>query len=380
MKAIIRDKGALFAVSPASLSAYASAAGWARIEAYGDYSDIYFADGLPEIVLPRTHDIGDYAEVVSQLIKIFAHVANMDELSIYRDLVVSDRDMIRVRASEDGIDGSVEAEAGATLIRGACDMVFAAACSLREPRPFYRTSKEAKNYLRQMRLGQTEQGSFVITLLSPYIALPQQALSEELESINDDPIGRRVTKRLSNALEATRKATSKAITGDNSLFPEVVRHGASANLCEALAMLTEPFQKLDVNFVWARTLPMDTIRDDVHFVRNDAPVLLEAARLFRALEPRPEAKLIGYVKKLKREEKEIAGTISLQALYGERALSVTMVLDQSDYSKAIKAHETKARIVVKGNLERIGQRWHLGDPHIIDVTEGGNTMFDEKNK
>lgn len=370
----------MLAVSPEALLAYASSVGWARVEAYGDYSDIYFADGLPEIVLPRTQDISDYAEVVSQLIQIFAHVADMDELSIYRDLVVSDRDMIRVRASDDGIDGSVEAEAGATLIRGACDMIFAAACSLREPRPFYRTSKEARNYLRQMRLGQTEQGSFVITLLSPSITLPQQALSEELESIKDDPVGRRVTKRLSKALKATRNATSKATTGDNSLFPEVVRYGVSANLCEALAALAEPFQELDVSLVWARTLPMETIRDDVHFVRNDAPVLLQAARLFRALESRPEVRLIGYVKKLKRDEEEIAGTITLQALHEGKVLSVTTILDQSDYGKAIEAHETRARIVVKGNLERIGQRWHLGDPHIVDVAEDGSTIFSRKNK
>ena len=54
MKASIKDTDALLAVSPAALSAYARAEGWSKAESFGDFSDIYVADGLPEIILPRT--------------------------------------------------------------------------------------------------------------------------------------------------------------------------------------------------------------------------------------------------------------------------------------------------------------------------------------
>ena len=75
MKTSIQDRDALLAllaVSPVALSAYARAEGWSKAEAYGDFSDIYVADGLPEIILPRTENLGDYADVVSTLIGIFA--------------------------------------------------------------------------------------------------------------------------------------------------------------------------------------------------------------------------------------------------------------------------------------------------------------------
>ena len=42
---------------------------------------------------------------------------------------------------------------------------------------------------------------------------------------------------------------------------EVVPNGVSANLCEALAMMIEPFPTLDVSFVWARTQPTTAARD-----------------------------------------------------------------------------------------------------------------------
>ena len=67
MKTSIQDRDALLAVSPVALSAYARAEGWSKEEAYGDFSDIYVADGLPEIILPRTENLGDYADVVSTL-------------------------------------------------------------------------------------------------------------------------------------------------------------------------------------------------------------------------------------------------------------------------------------------------------------------------
>lgn len=76
MKATIQDRDALLAVSPAALSAYARFEGWSKTEPYGEFSDVYAADGLPEIILPRTEQLGDYASVVSTLIGIFARVAD----------------------------------------------------------------------------------------------------------------------------------------------------------------------------------------------------------------------------------------------------------------------------------------------------------------
>ena len=175
MKTSIQDRDALLAVSPVALSAYARAEGWSKEEAYGDFSDIYVADGLPEIILPRTENLGDYADVVSTLIGIFARVADVDELTLYRDLVTADRDVIRMRAA-DSDDGTVSMIEGVDFVRGASEIVLAAACSYFKPQPLFRAgaNREARAYLRQMRLGQTEQGSYVVTLLSPVVPPPMQ--------------------------------------------------------------------------------------------------------------------------------------------------------------------------------------------------------------
>lgn len=369
MKVSIQDKKALLEVSPAALSAYARVAGWTKVDTYGEHSDVFMAEGLPEIILPRTAHLGDYARVVSMIIEIFAEVADVDELTLYRDLAMADRDVVRVRAVGGDESGSLAVSDGIDLLSGAHDLILAAACSLQGAQPIYRAgaNREAMAYLNRVRLGQTEQGSFAITLLSPVISPPIQQQMFSASEYRDDPIERQVTKRLADALAATREATEKTVVGDAGAFSEAVARGVSANLCEALVKLIEPFPILDISLVWARTHPMNTARNVVRFASHDAPILREAARSFRDREPRPDMRLFGIVQRLQRGERDTKGTIALRASIDGENQVVAAVLKQSDYARAIQAHDTKSPLVMEGDLERTGQRWRLLNPRIVDI-------------
>ena len=368
VKATIQDVQALTAVSPASLSAYARSLGWTRAEEYGDHSDVYAAAGLPEIILPRTQHLGDYASIVSRLIEVLSTVTDTDTLAVYRNLITADRDVIRVRAPTQGGGGAIAVNAGIELVSGARDMLLAAACSLTKPKPLYRAgaNKEASEYLGRVNLGQTEQGSFVITLLSPAIAPPIQKtfLPEEVDI---DPTERQITRRLAEALSATRDATERTVAGKADAFSEAIASGVSANLCEALVSLIEPFPTLDVSISWARTYPGTTAYQLVRFASDDTSILREAARSFRAREPKADTQLFGIVWKLTRKQQEMEGTITMRATIDDKAQSVTAVLNQSDYHRAIQAHDAKSAVIAVGDLERVGQRWQLLNPRIDDV-------------
>ena len=362
MNASIRDKTVLAAVSPAALSAYARSAGWVSTEPYGDHSDVYTADGLPEIVLPRTQEIGDYANVVSQVIAIFAQAADMDDLALYRDLVTADRDVIRVRAvGMDVEEGEVTLGDGVRLVNGASGMLQAAVRSLWDRRLFYsgRANQEANDYLGRVSLGQTEQGRFTVTLLTPVVPPVQEFWDE-------DPIERQVTERLYEALAATREAIERTSARDDEAFITAVPRGASANLCKALVELIEPFPSVDVGLSWARTRPRKKARDVVRFDNDHAPILKKAARSLRENKPErsQDRQLIGFVQQLKRNEDERAGTITLRADIDGQPRSVTTVLNPNDYEQAIEAHRSKWRITVEGDLERVGNNWCLRHPHI----------------
>ena len=367
MRVSIHNREALLAVSPGALAAYARSVGWRRDEPYRMHSDVYIGEKLPEIIVPRTERLGDYASVVASLIEMFAAVARQDEMTVYRSLATADRDVVRVQAGESE-DGSIGLNHGVDLIGGARDMLLAAACSLGKRRAVYRAgaNRDAADLLERIRLGQTDQGSFVVTLLTPVIPPPMPRLFSVADD-QDSPIERRLTLRLMEAVAAARHAAERAAAGDGDAFAEALESGVSANLCDALVRIIEPFPRLDIDVLWARTRPVTAPRPVVRFGRADAPLLSEAARSLRERAPRPDVRLIGYVRRLARGEAEEDGTIRLATNIDGKGQSVTVLLERQDYEQVAQAHSDRVPVLLTGDLDRVGQRWRLLNPLLEEV-------------
>lgn len=369
MRVSIRDWDAVRRVTPAALSAYARAHGWAKTRTYGDHADVYDAEDRPEILIPRTIALGDYASTVSRLLEIFSEVAEVSQLRVYDDLATADRDVIRVRAGVNGPEIAVED--GVALVEGARNLVLAAACSVHRPQALYRAgaNREATKYLREVRMGHTEPGSFVVTLVTPTVP-PSVRMTLDPDWSVAEPLSRTVSKRLIQSLLATRRAAEATAAGEAGAFADLVEAGVSANLCEAIAGLTEAFPAVDIGVSWALTLPADEPVRSVGFAAADSAIVREAARIYRASEPREEVHLVGFVSRLRREETEREGEVALQAREPDapgRRRTVTALLGERDYDRAIEAHRDKLAVIARGDLQRIGSRWHLRNPRIEEV-------------
>src|SRR5262249_40239707 len=133
-------------------------------------------------------------------------------------------------------DASVPLDEGATFIQKAKDMMLAAACAAVNPRVYYPSRKpaQAMDYIRRARLGQTEPGSFIVTILSP---VPPSLADPSGHFIAlEEPYERQVTRVLAGALDSVRRAAEDAAsTGQVNGFIQAVPSGVSANLCDALA-------------------------------------------------------------------------------------------------------------------------------------------------
>ncbi len=176
-----------------------------------------------------------------------------------------------------------------------------------------------------MRLGQTDQDSFVVTLLTPVVPPRMPTLFEESEDGNA-PLVRRMTRRL----------------------------------VEALARIVKPFQTLDNGVSWARTRPKATMPPAVlGFGQADAALLKIAACGFRERETEPDRYVRGFVRSLEREHEAVGGTIGLHAEIDGKQQTVITVLGQMDDEKAIRAHGSQAQVALRGDLKRAGRRWKL---------------------
>jgi hypothetical protein len=208
MNAIIVDPETLGSVTPSAMISYATTEGWTRIERYGEHSDVYARVGGPELIIPGTAQLGDYSQVVAEVLNELARFEGRTELQVFKDLVGSDRDVIRVRAPEADGDGSVQVDDGVNIFAQAREILLSAACSANEPRPAYRTgkNKEATAYMNRVRLGQTEQGSFIVTLLAPVPPFLEPRQPDFWPVQAEEPFDRLVTRYLADGLQAAHKA------------------------------------------------------------------------------------------------------------------------------------------------------------------------------
>ena len=358
------DSLSLRDITPVALSAYVRSEGWAKAGTYRQHSDVYTGEGKPEILVPRTELIDDYAMVVEDLIAMFARVLGRDQISVYRDLTLADRDVLRIRAIGDYPDG-LPLENSCGLMGHTRDMLAAAANSLDDNRPVYRSGSNSKaaNYLQSIRLNRTEGGSFSLVLVSPALAPRLFTQSDSVESSFE----RRVAQRLSESLYATRFASESAVGGDGTAFGQVLGSGVSANLCEAVAGLVESVDRFDVSFNWALARPTTARRGPVTFSRRDEPLLLEAARSFRSLEPEYDQRIQGFIYSLARPYEDDEGTVRLRARVAGAQRSVAAVLNRFDYPRAIEAHAISAMVSLSGDLVQVGQNWHLRDARLTEI-------------
>ena len=263
------------------------------------------------------------------------------------------------------LDGGVE------MVSQAREMLLAAACAAKAPQRVYRAGakREAAEYMKQVRLGQTEHGSFVVTLMAPVPPMLQTMLDDFWPNFDDEPYERQVTRQLVLALEASRDAAERAHSGDGEgAFERAVDVGVSANLCDAVARLIEQSNGLEVSVSWAKTRPMPETRNSIQFSESDAGTFKEAARTFLAKEPELDATLFGSVHKLTRDKHEADGQVTFKVDMDGKIKSVGSVLDQNNYSVATRAHEARNPVILNGDLERVGQRWRVTNATVRELT------------
>lgn len=370
MKVRIEDKSALKALSWVDLKAYLDGAGWRRVSQLAEKAAVYEkADDAGrgwEILAPLRDDVADYAARMADAVATLARVEDRDEQAVFADLTVAGSDVVRLRAPHADEEGTIALIDGVVLHQEAENLMLAAACAAREPRRSYHARKiaEARDYLDTVRLGQTERGSYVVTIHSPVAPVLRKAAQDAPRlDIEDEPFPRAVTLKLADALQSARDAVGRAIdAGDFGAFEEVVPRGVNANLCEALAKLAQHGSGLDVSIAWARVRPTAGPERHYHFSVETARVLKEAAVEFRKREPKLDETVEGFVIHLDRPPEAFDGHAALRVLLDGTPRRVRVAFEPDEYTMVLKAHGERVPVSLDGDIYQSGQRWELRNP------------------
>ena len=146
-------------------------------------------------------------------------IEQRSQFEILADIQQASFDIIRWRIiQEDSGDGAIPLEDGQLFIT----QLLAAA----QPMQWVANRKPAAatEYMRHVRLGQSERGSYVVTVQSPVPpALPIHGIDDQ-----PDPFERRVSLTLANALHTLRQVAMDAVDTDNLQTANWAEHGRSA--------------------------------------------------------------------------------------------------------------------------------------------------------
>lgn len=367
----IRDRRVLEAIEPDDLQAFLSSVGFRLIGPDSSHADVWgnsaIEDGT-ELLVPRSKRLSDYSLRMAELFVTLSAALERSPEDLIRAVSGSVADIVRVRRpSFNEADASVRLRDGAAIISGALDIMAAAACSAVSPRAVLppRRPNQAVDYMRRVELGQSERGSYVVSLISRIAPLLTPGTPGLLEFI-DDPFPRRVTLTLASALSATKTAATRARErGDLSVFGEEVQRGLSSNLCDTLGNLLEDEESttsLAFSISWARSRPSPV--DEVapyRFGPEDGAVLKEGAAFLRNHEPQVRVLLTGVVTDLHREPTDPDGEVSVSTVIDGSPRKLRTPLTGPDYRAAIEAHDEKLPVIFRADIAKVGRLWRAAN-------------------
>jgi len=372
MKASIKDELAIGAIKPLNAIGYLRAHGWERLD---DRTERPFsvwrmpAHPNAEILIPVDRSMSDYVLLLREALHELEAVEGRSQLEILRDLYNSGFDVVRLAAqSMRTADGTVDIDEGVLLFERARDTLYAAACATVKPQAVFhsRRPQQATDYMRRARLGQTEQGSYVLTLLSP--VAPQLTLHSDTDLFPEEPFERRVVQTLGKSVRLAVGAAEISATGNTTdfrPFQTAVAGGVSANLCEGIAGLfaaTDP-TSVELSISWALNRPTpNDVPSRVRISSDVIPTLQEAARIFRAYDKLENYEIKGPVIKLQREQSASFGMVTVLASVEGRTRKVTMALSDPDYQTAVMAHHEHRYVQVVGTVAREARTYRLENP------------------
>jgi hypothetical protein len=334
-----------------SVRTYLIATGWslsAHIEFLAEVWHRNSGEDVEEVVLPLVV-AGDFDPRMSELIDQLAAYDAVTKHELERRIRAFAYDQFSFRVQHADVrDGTIPLNDGIDLTRNARELLSAAAsAALNKRRSFSgRQPIEVIEFLKNTRLGQTEQGSYIVNIFCEI----------------DEPTGDRpasfdvaVSSALSNALNSLQESVVQFNESrDPIAFERSIIDGVSSNLCDALLnMFGDQSQRaVSISFKSGkgrRIFQPESYNYD--FSPSDANSIKLASDYFKQIYTLQDVEVAGYIKRLDQELGESSGQVWIHTILpNQQEKNIQVQLPGEQYIQAIHAHEAKQLVRCVGNV------------------------------
>ncbi len=344
-------------VMPRALRGYAAGLDWKPVDGVnGDVAVYHRPDSRAhQVLIPVDTTLSDYDEAVAEAVCKLADYEHRPARDVLEHLLLPPADLLGFReVSPDAEVGTLPFEHAVQLINGTRKLLLSAAHSVLVPRAYHpRLSRaEAEAFVNRCRLGQTDQGSFVVNvacLLDEQLTFPSSEV----------PFARRVTSLLLDTLDTLARAADEGATDD--LIDPARHRGLSANLCEALLMLRPNGDRasLSVLATWSRTrLPPSRVKSRQVELRQEAFAVAEALAPRLRTVPKPRSsRFVGFVEALMGQPTQTdprpSGETRFRLFDQDEEILARADLDAADHAVAGEAYFAGDLVSFRGVLHRL---------------------------
>jgi hypothetical protein len=363
-------KDILQLIKPQQVRGYAIAKGWQRVPNVNGGIALFNHPGAEwdQLIVPMDESIDDYPKRLRDIVEILAQFESRPATQVLNDLLTTESDILRYRVASPATGrGSIPLTEGIRLLEGAKRSILAAACSVVNPIVHHpRMSRvEAQQLLNSCHLGQTERGSYAVSVSCPLRAVEQ----DQPQLPGSEPFTRRAVSTLMRSL--SRVVTSIEADTVASIFEAQPNQPVlSVNLCEAILQMepTGDDSHLDVKVSWATTLrPRDAIPTIVRIKHEYFPIIEDISRKLQPAQAPAASLFVGNVDNLGGEpgaDGRMQGEAILSVMYEEQMQLVRVDLTPEYWLTAHAALGVHGIVKFRGILHR-GTRVH----RVTDISE-----------
>lgn len=350
-------------IKPQQVRGYALAKGWRRVpEVNGDIALFDRPDGgLDQLIVPMDETFDDYVRRLLEVIQNLATFEARSSTEVLNDLITPESDIVRYRVASHATGrGSIPLLQGIRLLEGAKRSILAAACSVLNPLTHHprMSSTEAQQLLNACHLGQTERGSYGVSVACPLRAVEQDQLLVD----GVEPFTRRTVSTLIQSL--SRIVRSIEADSVSSIFEQIPREPVlSVNLCDAILKMRpeDGDSHLDVNVSWAVTFPRPAnIPRAVRIKSEYFPIIEDIAKSLRPAQAPAASLFVGYIDSMTGdlgEEGRMQGEATVSVIHQEEMQVVRVDLSAEDWQTALAAFGAHGVVRFRGVLHQ-GARLH----------------------
>lgn len=197
----------------------------------------------------------------------------------------------------------------------------------------------AETFLQTARLGQTEHGSFILTVLAP-------VMKDETDVLPGfeppQPYGTRVVETLLSATDEAANAAKLSFEDANwfdERFVPLVSKGVNANLCSAVSSLLNIEGTERVIFSISPSSEYRPKQTKVDIPATLSERFDKAAHEFRKDPPLDNVQVDGKTISFRREAVTKAGKVSIKANVGGENKRISFGLSPDEYNLVLEAHK-----------------------------------------